>query len=86
MVKNPPANVADSRDSGSIPGLRRSSGGRNGNHSSILALIISWTAEPDRLQSMELQSQIQLSSHTFPTSIKMHKIKSVGLKYLKYKK
>ena len=30
-------------------------------HSSILAWRISWTEEPGRLQSMELQSQTQLS-------------------------
>ena len=31
MVKNPPANVGDTGDMGSIPGLRRSPGGENGN-------------------------------------------------------
>ena len=31
MVKKLPANAGDSKDSGSIPGLGRSSGGRNGN-------------------------------------------------------
>ena len=31
MVKNLPANVGDSRDAGSIPGLGRSPGGGNGN-------------------------------------------------------
>ena len=31
VVKNPPANAGDTRDSGSIPGLGRSSGGGNGN-------------------------------------------------------
>ena len=31
VVKNPPANVGDIRDSGSIPGLGRSPGGGNGN-------------------------------------------------------
>ena len=31
MVKSPPANAADSRDLGSIPGLGRSPGGGNGN-------------------------------------------------------
>ena len=31
MVKNPPANGGDERDSGSIPGLGRSSGEGNGN-------------------------------------------------------
>ena len=31
MVKNPSANAADTGDPGSIPGLRRSRGGENGN-------------------------------------------------------
>ena len=31
MVKNPPANAGDVRDSGSIPGLGRSPGGGRGN-------------------------------------------------------
>ena len=30
-VKNPPANAGDTRDTGSIPGLGRSPGERNGN-------------------------------------------------------
>ena len=31
MVKNLPANAGDVRDSGSVPGLRRSPGGGHGN-------------------------------------------------------
>ena len=31
MVKNPPVNAGDVRDSGLIPGLGRSPGGRHGN-------------------------------------------------------
>ena len=31
VVKNPPASAGDKRDSGSIPGLGRSTGGRHGN-------------------------------------------------------
>ena len=31
MVKNPPANAADTRERGAIPGLGRSTGGGNGN-------------------------------------------------------
>ena len=31
VVKNPPACAGDIRDAGSIPGLRRSPGGGNGN-------------------------------------------------------
>ena len=31
MVKNPPANARNTGDAGSIPGLKRSSGGGHGN-------------------------------------------------------
>ena len=31
VVKNPPAKAGDGRDAGSVPGLRRSRGGRQGN-------------------------------------------------------
>ena len=51
MVKNPPANAGDARDISSIPGLGRSPGVGNGNHSSILAWQSSWMEEPGRLQS-----------------------------------
>ena len=43
-------------DPGSIPGVGRSPGEGNGN----LLQRIPWTEEPGRLQSMGLQSQIQL--------------------------
>ena len=35
----------DSGDTGLIPGLRKTPGGGNGNHSSILAWRIPWTEE-----------------------------------------
>ena len=38
-----------------IPGLGRSPGEGNGNHSSILAWKIPWTEEPGGLQSMRSQ-------------------------------
>ena len=37
--------------------------------SSILAWKIPWTEKPARLQSMELQSQTQLSTNTFTFSL-----------------
>ena len=37
MVKNPPANAGDIRDTGSIPGSGRSLGAGNGTHASIVA-------------------------------------------------
>ena len=42
-------------DLGSIPGLGRSPGEGNGNHSSTLAWKTPWTEEPHRLQSMGSQ-------------------------------
>ena len=56
MVKNPPANAGDIRDASSAPGLRRSPGEGNGNHSSILARRIPQTEEPGGPQSMGSQS------------------------------
>ena len=52
MVKSPPAS---SGDVGSIPGLEKSPGERNGIHASILAWRIQWTEEPGGVQSTELQ-------------------------------
>jgi len=42
-------------DVGSMPGLRRSPGDRNGHHSSVLAWEIPGTEEPGGLQSTGLQ-------------------------------
>ena len=56
VVKNPPANTRDAKDSGWIPGLGRSPGVGNGNPLfSILAWKILWTEEPGGLQSMGSQ-------------------------------
>ena len=52
MVKNPPVNAVDT---GSVVGSGRSSGGGNGNHSSILAWEIPWTEESGGLQCMGSQ-------------------------------
>ena len=52
VVKNPPDNAGDVRDTGLIPELGRFSGGGHGNHSSILAWRIPWTEEPCRLQTI----------------------------------
>ena len=59
MVKNSPANAGDVRYLGSIPGLRRSSGGGNGNPLQYSCLE-NPIEETGGLQSMELQSQTQL--------------------------
>ena len=49
VVKNLPASAGDV---GSIPGLGRSPGEGNGNHSRILTRRIPWTEEPGELQAM----------------------------------
>ena len=49
VVKNLPSNAGDV---GSMPGLRRSPGEGNSNHSSILAWEMLWREEPGGLQSM----------------------------------
>ena len=51
LVKNLPANAGDTGDVDWISGSGRSPGGGNGNHSSILTWIFSWTEEPGGLQS-----------------------------------
>ena len=56
--KKPACTAGDVRDSGSIRGLGRSPGERNGNPemvSSILTWRIPWTKEPGELQSMGSQ-------------------------------
>ena len=59
MVKNLPAYVEDIGDVGSIPGLGRPPGGRNGNPLQYSCHIthgkIPWTEEPSGLQPIALQ-------------------------------
>ena len=52
MVKNPPVNAGDARDSVSIPGSGRTPRVEMAIHSSILAWKIPWTEEPGGLQSI----------------------------------
>ena len=52
VVKNPPANTGDPRDTDLIPGSGRSPGAGNGHPLQYLARIIPWTEEPGGLQSM----------------------------------
>ena len=49
VVKIPPDPPANVGAMGSIPGLGRSPGGGNNNHSSILAWEIPWIEEPGGL-------------------------------------
>ena len=57
MVKSLPASAGNAGDSGSIPGLGRSSSLEKEmtTPSSILAWKIPWTEEPGRLQSLGSQ-------------------------------
>ena len=55
LVKDPPANAGDPRDTGLILGSAGSPGEGNGNLPGILAWKIPWTEEPGGLQSMGLQ-------------------------------
>ena len=54
----------DAGDKGSIPGLGRSSGGGSGDLFQYSCLWNPMAEQPSRLQSIELQSQIQLSMQT----------------------
>ena len=67
MVKNPPANAGDARDSGSIPVSGRSPGRGNCNphNGNPLAWKSPWMEEPGRLQSMGSLSWARLSDFTF---------------------
>ena len=55
MVKNPPANAADIRDGGSIPGSGRSLGGRHGNPLQCSCLENPWTEKFGGPQSIGKQ-------------------------------
>ena len=55
VVKNPPANAGDIRDTGSIPGLGRPPGEGHGDLLQYFAWRIPWTEEPGRLQSIGSQ-------------------------------
>ena len=54
MVKNPPADAGNARDTGLIPGSGDPLAKGIATHSSLLAWRILWTEEPGRLQPMGL--------------------------------
>jgi len=58
VVKNPPANAGNIRDTGFIPGLGRSPGKGMATHSRILAWRIPRTEELGGLWSVGSQNQI----------------------------
>ena len=55
VVKNPPANAGEIRDTGSIPGSGRSPGEGNDNPLQSSCLNIPWIKEPDGFQVMGSQ-------------------------------
>ena len=64
VVKNPSANAGDAKDVNLILELGRFPGVGNGNPLQYSCWKILWTEESDWLQSVELQSQTTLSTHT----------------------
>ena len=77
MVKTPPDNVEDARDTGLIPGLGRSPEEEMATHSGVLAWEIPWTEEPGGLQSMGFQRVRHDQAHT-----QTHALYYVSLKYI----
>ena len=72
MVKNPSANTGDIRDVGSIPGLGRSPGGRNGNPLQYSGLENpldreAWRATVYRVAKSQTQLK-RLSTHGFSSN------------------
>ena len=71
VVKNPPANAGDAKDTGSRPGLERSPGVGNGNPLQYSCWEIPWTEDPGGLPSMGLQrvghmtDQLNVKKETF---------------------
>ena len=81
-VKDLPASAGDARNTGLIPESGRSLGGRNANHSSILALKVPWTEGPGWLQSMGSQN-VRHDCECMHTHTHMHQtivLKNVGNK------
>ena len=93
VVKNPPAKAGDKKDGSLISGRKDPLEKEMATYSSILAWKIPWMEEPDRLQSMGLQSQTWLSDFTFTFLDKQNRIFRVLLSlyhasavYLQYQK
>ena len=87
MVKNPPADAGDTKDSGSIPGLGRYLGRRNGNPLQYSSWEIPWTEEPSGLRSMGSQRvKTRLSNNNSKELDKYWLIKCASLRLILKKK
>ena len=75
VIKNPPANAADSRDAGLIPGSGRSSGGRNGKPLRCSCLenpmdrgawwaMVYGVAESDAIEQLSAYARAHTHTHT----------------------
>ena len=71
VIKNPPANAGDLRDTCLIPGLGRSPGEVNGNPLQYSWLRIPWTEEPGGRSSMRLQELVM-------TKVTLHSANKFG--------
>ena len=85
MIKNPPANAGDKRDSGLIPGLERSLAGGHGSPLQYSYLENLMDREPGGLQSIWWQRVRHDSTHTYTDIIssennKTHKFNSLLVK------
>ena len=76
VVKNLPFKAGDGREAGRIPESGRSPEKGMATHSSILAWKISWTEDPDSLQSRgsqrvrhDLATDISTSARTNPAQL-----------------
>ena len=69
VVKNPPASAGDARDRGSIPGLGRCTGGRNGHPLQQSCLENSRPEEPGELQSIGSQRSDMIKVTTHASSV-----------------
>ena len=68
MVKNPPTNAGDARDTGSVSGLVRALGGGNGNPLQYSCWKIPWTEETGGPQCVGRKASDmteQLSTHIY---------------------
>ena len=77
MIKNPHANVGDLRDTDSIPGLGRSTGGKHGN-----PLQYSCLENPMNRRVWQATNHWVAKSQTRVKQLSRHAAQCIALKYL----